>query len=229
MVSWENFTNWHLIQSYLFKDAFSNTAKIHPFFLNYLHQLNFHDLLPSWHTNNLIIAHHVCLSSQLQSYCRDKLVISSRSFALISIPINTHHPSPPRTHQITLHQLQAWFTMARSLFFMASLLLFVVSMSSITATRAQLDLLGGYKPIKDIADPYIQSIGEFAVNEHNKQAKTELKFQKVISGKFQIVAGTNYHLRLTALEGTVSRTYGTLVFTDLKKENHLILFYGITN
>ncbi|XP_004151251.1 cysteine proteinase inhibitor 5 [Cucumis sativus] len=119
--------------------------------------------------------------------------------------------------------------MARSLIFMASLLLFIVSMSSVAATRAQLDLLGGYKPIKDIADPYIQSLGEFAVNEHNKQAKTELKFQKVIGGKLQIVAGTNYDLRLTALEGTVSRTYGTLVFTDLKKQNHLILFHGSTN
>ena len=118
--------------------------------------------------------------------------------------------------------------MARSLFFIVSLLLFV-SMLSVTATRSRLDLVGGYEPIKNIDDRHIQSLGEFAVNEHNKQAKTQLKFEKVISGKLQIVAGTNYNLRLTALEGTVSRTYATLVFLDLKNENHLINFYGLSN
>ncbi|CAK9311724.1 unnamed protein product, partial [Citrullus colocynthis] len=115
-----------------------------------------------------------------------------------------------------------------SLFFVASLLLYA-SMLSVTVTSSRLDLVGGYEPIKNIDDPHIQSLGEFAVNEHNKQAKTQLKFKKVNSGKLQIVAGTNYDLRLTALEGTVSRTYGTLVFTDLKNGNHLINFYGLSN
>ncbi|XP_038895826.1 cysteine proteinase inhibitor 5-like [Benincasa hispida] len=114
--------------------------------------------------------------------------------------------------------------MAKSLFFMASLLLFVESLSSVATTRSLLDLVGSYEPIKNIDDPHIQSLGKFAVDEHNKQAKTQLKFQKVISGKLQIVAGTNYELELTALEGTVSRIYGTLIFTDLENKNHLINF-----
>ncbi|CAK9311726.1 unnamed protein product [Citrullus colocynthis] len=118
--------------------------------------------------------------------------------------------------------------MARSLFFVVSLLLFVL-MLSITATSSRLELVGGYEPIKNIEDQHIQSVGEFAVNEHNKQAKTQLKFEKVISGTLQIVAGTNYDLQLTALEGNVSRIYGTLIFTDLKNENHLINFYDLSN
>ncbi|XP_004151250.1 cysteine proteinase inhibitor 5 [Cucumis sativus] len=120
--------------------------------------------------------------------------------------------------------------MAGSFCFLASVLVFVASMSSIATATSRLDLVGDYKPIKDIADPYIQSLGEFAVKEHNKEAKTELKFKEVISGKLQIVAGTNYELQLTALEGSIINIiYETLVFTDLKNENHLIKFYSISN
>ncbi|XP_022927105.1 cysteine proteinase inhibitor 1-like [Cucurbita moschata] len=118
--------------------------------------------------------------------------------------------------------------MTKALFLVASLLLYVLSLSSLVAATQRLDLAGSYKPIKNIDDPKIQSLGEFAVNEHNKQAKTQLKFQKVISGEMQIVAGTNYKLQLTALEGTSSGTYGTLVFTDLNNKNNLINFYDVS-
>ncbi|XP_023520845.1 cysteine proteinase inhibitor 1-like [Cucurbita pepo subsp. pepo] len=119
--------------------------------------------------------------------------------------------------------------MTKALFFMASLLLYVLSLSSLAVATQRLDLAGSYKPIKNIDDPEIQSLGEFAVTEHNKQTKTQLQFQKVISGDMQIVAGTNYKLRLTALEGTDSRTYGTLVFTDLNNKNNLINFFNVPN
>ena len=112
---------------------------------------------------------------------------------------------------------------------MASLLLYVLSLSLLAAATQRLDLVSSYKPIKNIDDPKIQSLGEFAVNEHNKQAKTQLQFQKVISGEMQIVSGTNYNLRLTALEGTSRGTYGTLVFTDLNNKNNLIDFFDVPN
>ncbi|KAG6583736.1 Cysteine proteinase inhibitor 5, partial [Cucurbita argyrosperma subsp. sororia] len=119
--------------------------------------------------------------------------------------------------------------MAKALFLVASLLLYILSLSSLAAATQRLDLVGNYKPIENIDDPKIQSLGEFAVNEHNKKAKTQLHFQRVISGEMQIVAGTNYNLRLTALEGTSSRTYGTLVFTDLNNKNNLINFFSVSN
>ncbi|KAG6583733.1 Cysteine proteinase inhibitor 5, partial [Cucurbita argyrosperma subsp. sororia] len=115
--------------------------------------------------------------------------------------------------------------MAKALFFVASLLFFIVSLSSLAAATQRLSLVGSYIPIKNIDELQIQNLGEFAVNEHNKEAKTQLQFQRVISGEMQIVAGTNYNLRLTALEGTDSRTYGTLVFTDLNNKNNLINFF----
>ncbi|XP_023520261.1 cysteine proteinase inhibitor 1-like [Cucurbita pepo subsp. pepo] len=117
--------------------------------------------------------------------------------------------------------------MAKVLFLVASLLLYVLSLSSLAAATQRLDLAGSYKPIKNIDDPKIQSLGEFAVNEHNKQAKTQIQFKKVIGGEMQIVAGTNYKLRLTAVEGTSRGTYGTLVFTDLNNKNNLINFYKV--
>lgn len=119
--------------------------------------------------------------------------------------------------------------MAKSIFFLASLLALVLSLSLSTANPRSLGSVGDFEPIKNISDPSIQSIGEFAVNEHNKLEKTELKFQKVISGVFQIVAGTNYELQLTALDETESETYGTLVYKDLNNKNHLIKFFEISN
>ncbi|KAE8652868.1 hypothetical protein Csa_013004 [Cucumis sativus] len=101
-------------------------------------------------------------------------------------------------------------------------------MSSIATATSRLDLVGDYKPIKDIADPYIQSLGEFAVKEHNKEAKTELKFKEVISGKLQIVAGTNYELQLTALEGKlVKHGVSDSLMERMKMETHKLFQLSI--
>ena len=146
----------------------------------------------------------------------------------LSILINTHQYSLKQTIKYSSSSSN-FITMTKALFFVTSLLFFVVLLSSLTAATQRLGLVGSYKPIKNINEPQIQSLGEFAVNEHNKQAKTQLHFQKVISGEMQIVAGTNYNLRLTALEGTSSRTYGTLVFTNLNNKNNLINFFDVPN
>lgn len=134
--------------------------------------------------------------------------------------------------------------MAKSLFLVASLglLLLVLPLSLAVsepkkASESQkhdtrpIDLVGGYEPIQNdaISSPYIQSLGEYAVNEHNRQAKSNLKFQKVTSGFFQIVAGTNYKLHLTAINGAISSTYETIVYKDLKDISHLITFFSISN
>ncbi|KAK9104046.1 hypothetical protein Scep_020890 [Stephania cephalantha] len=55
---------------------------------------------------------------------------------------------------------------------------------------------GGYAPIEDLKK--VEAIGEFAVKEHNKQAQTHLKFEQVVKGERQIVAGTNFNLILRA-------------------------------
>lgn len=57
-------------------------------------------------------------------------------------------------------------------------------------------LVGAYRPIEDLNDPYVAEIAKFAVNEHNKQAKTSLVLSKVIGGESQVVQGTNYKLQI---------------------------------
>ncbi|KNA22917.1 hypothetical protein SOVF_029630 [Spinacia oleracea] len=59
-------------------------------------------------------------------------------------------------------------------------------------------LVGGYSPIKDVSDPYVQGVGQFAVTEYNKDQKAHLKFVKVVKGESQVVSGTNYRLFIEA-------------------------------
>ena len=48
----------------------------------------------------------------------------------------------------------------------------------------------------DPKDPHVRDIGEWAVNEHNKQSGDSLKFLEVVSGSKQIVSGDMYELVL---------------------------------
>lgn len=58
--------------------------------------------------------------------------------------------------------------------------------------------LGGWQPIKDLNDPHVREIGEFAVSEHNKEVEHDqkLSLRRVVRGETQVVAGINYHLLL---------------------------------
>ncbi|KMT04191.1 hypothetical protein BVRB_8g184860 [Beta vulgaris subsp. vulgaris] len=75
-------------------------------------------------------------------------------------------------------------------------LLAVISAASAATRRGP--VLGGYRPIKDIKDPYVQEIAKFAVDEHNKEEGSHLKLVKIVKGESQVVSGTNYRLTLSA-------------------------------
>lgn len=55
---------------------------------------------------------------------------------------------------------------------------------------------GGWSPIGDLQDPHILDVAEFAVAEHNMQARANLSLTKMVKGESQVVAGTNYRLLL---------------------------------
>ncbi|KAF9623976.1 hypothetical protein IFM89_007419 [Coptis chinensis] len=86
-----------------------------------------------------------------------------------------------------------------------SLIFFQVSTGSFGVSR--MGRVGGWTPIKDIKDPEVQDIGKFAVTEHNKEEKTELRFVQVVRGESQVVAGFNYRLILAAVDGSVTTNY----------------------
>ncbi|PHU16834.1 Cysteine proteinase inhibitor 1 [Capsicum chinense] len=68
-------------------------------------------------------------------------------------------------------------------------------------------IVGGWKPITNLTDPEVVEIGKFAVDEHNKEAKTKLEYQEIIKGESQVVSGTNYRLIITAKDGDSPHNY----------------------
>lgn len=68
-------------------------------------------------------------------------------------------------------------------------------------------LIGGWQPIKDVKNPHVMEIGEFAVAEYNKASKAGLKFESVVKGETQVVSGLNYRLLIYANDGAVTKDY----------------------
>ncbi|XP_076913147.1 cysteine proteinase inhibitor A-like [Bidens hawaiensis] len=58
----------------------------------------------------------------------------------------------------------------------------------------------------------IDSLAQFAVDEHNKKQNSLLEFGKVISTKEQVVAGTMYYITLEASDGGEKKTYEAKVW-----------------
>ncbi|KAK4381024.1 Cysteine proteinase inhibitor 1 [Sesamum angolense] len=72
----------------------------------------------------------------------------------------------------------------------------------------------GWKPIDSPKDPKVVEIANFAVTEHNKEARTALAFESVVKGDTQVVAGTNYRLVIAAKNGSAadSKQYRAFVW-----------------
>ncbi|XP_058210601.1 cysteine proteinase inhibitor A-like [Rhododendron vialii] len=58
----------------------------------------------------------------------------------------------------------------------------------------------------------IVSIGQFAVQEHNKKENTLLEFARVVKAKEQVVAGKMYHLTLEAIDAGKKQIYEAKVW-----------------
>lgn len=97
---------------------------------------------------------------------------------------------------------------SHSLFLLLGLLLLLVASS---AKRAA-PLAGGWQPIKNLNDPHVREIAEFAVAEYNKQSKVDLKLKSVVKGETQVVAGTNYRLVVSVKNGVKAEKYEAVVW-----------------
>ncbi|XP_065854961.1 cysteine proteinase inhibitor 5 [Euphorbia lathyris] len=64
---------------------------------------------------------------------------------------------------------------------------------------------GGWTPIKDLKDPHVAEIAQFAVSEYNNRSKTNLKLQSVVKGETQVVSGANYRLVLAVTGGGIKK------------------------
>ncbi|KAI0516426.1 hypothetical protein KFK09_009101 [Dendrobium nobile] len=86
----------------------------------------------------------------------------------------------------------------RSLLFLSALLLFA-DLSSATGGDSP-PTLGGWKPIKNLSDPYVQEIAKFAVAENNKKVNSALTLSRVLSGETQVISGVKYRLIIKVSE-----------------------------
>nr|DAD39257.1 TPA_asm: hypothetical protein HUJ06_013580 [Nelumbo nucifera] len=102
----------------------------------------------------------------------------------------------------------------KSLLLLVSLLAYsFILLDGVSGTvRPSRSLLGGWKPIVDVDDPFIHEIAEYAVSQHNKEAKTKLVPNELIQGETQSAGGgTSYRLIIAAKEGSAIKKYEAVV------------------
>ncbi|KAK9091923.1 hypothetical protein Syun_026834 [Stephania yunnanensis] len=88
---------------------------------------------------------------------------------------------------------------------------------------------GGFQPV-DPKDPHVVEIARFAVDEHNKQAHTNLVFLEVFRAQSQIVKGRYFKLTIRVANGTrrgFRTTHEALVYEGLKGQRTLKYFKAI--
>ncbi|KAM1213993.1 hypothetical protein ACFX13_005415 [Malus domestica] len=86
------------------------------------------------------------------------------------------------------------------------LILALVLLPPVAAAADRRGLItGGWQPIKNMSDPHVKEIAEFAVSEYTKQAQgqNKLVFESVVRGDSQVVAGINYRLVISAKNESV--------------------------
>ncbi|PIN04069.1 hypothetical protein CDL12_02260 [Handroanthus impetiginosus] len=75
----------------------------------------------------------------------------------------------------------------------------------------KMSTLGGLRNIGQ-NNGEIESIGRFAVQQHNNNQNTFLEFARVVKAKEQVVAGKMYHLTLEAVDGGKKNLYEAKVW-----------------
>ncbi|XP_058210217.1 cysteine proteinase inhibitor 12-like [Rhododendron vialii] len=89
-------------------------------------------------------------------------------------------------------------------------------------------VVGGVRDVAGMQNSAeIESIGRFAVDEHNKKENALLEFTRVVKAKEQVVAGMMYHLTLEAIDAGKREIYQAKVwvkpwlnFKQLKEFKH---------
>ncbi|CAN0890911.1 Cysteine proteinase inhibitor 5 [Linum grandiflorum] len=110
----------------------------------------------------------------------------------------------------------------KPIIFLATMTTIVVTVSAIGA------IVGGWEPIKNPKDKHVIEIAEFAVKTYDDQVpKKNLKLVSVNKGEYQVVAGMNYKLIVTATDGhhrLGTQQYQVIVYENLKQIKKLISF-----
>lgn len=80
-------------------------------------------------------------------------------------------------------------------------------------------MLGGFKQVGAENDAGVQKAADFALGELSSKEGGALKLDRVVSAERQVVAGTNYRLKLaTTNAGGARATYSVVVYERLPHE-----------
>ncbi|KAJ4971633.1 hypothetical protein NE237_004732 [Protea cynaroides] len=82
-----------------------------------------------------------------------------------------------------------------------------------------------WHPITDLKSPKVTKIGEFAVTQHNKEAKVDLQFDAVKKGEFYqivirkrinpVISRTIYRLLISAKDHGIASDYNAEVYEEV--------------
>lgn len=95
----------------------------------------------------------------------------------------------------------------------SSLVIVFLSLLFVAALANQNKVLPTWRPIQNLKDPEVLRIANFALTEHNKEAKTNLTFVAVLKGETIVVAGLRYKLVISAKDGDSARNYPAEVWS----------------
>ncbi|KAK6919160.1 Cystatin domain [Dillenia turbinata] len=105
---------------------------------------------------------------------------------------------------------------------LALVLISLVLLDSISA------LPGGFHQIKNLKDPHVIEIAEFAVKEMNKSIRIATsKLKSIDQGSYQVVAGTRYRLHISTINipDVGPRKYEVVVFEKLRSHDKQLVSY----
>ncbi|XP_039162642.1 cysteine proteinase inhibitor 1-like [Eucalyptus grandis] len=107
----------------------------------------------------------------------------------------------------------------------AALLLLQVSAARTVRTEP---LLRYWNPIKNLGDPFVREIAQFAVKARNDQAQTGLVLEKVLKAEILFEAGINYRIVFEVKDGTNTRRFEALVWDKpWEHSRHLSSFNAV--
>ncbi|PWA43726.1 cystatin [Artemisia annua] len=72
--------------------------------------------------------------------------------------------------------------------------------------------VGNWLEIVSPDDPAVIQVGQFSVDEHNKDTNGTLKFERVVQGQIQIVGGINWRLTIEIKDDKLIKNCEVLVF-----------------
>ncbi|XP_051220168.1 cysteine proteinase inhibitor 8-like [Lolium perenne] len=89
---------------------------------------------------------------------------------------------------------------------------------------------GGWELIPNVNDQHIQDLGRWAVLEFLKHANCMLKFNKVVSGKEQVVSGMKYELIIDASDASGKLgTYKAEVYEQERTKTRKLVSFSKAN